>query len=189
MNRSGSGVSFGSKNEPGPDRMVSQFCDAMKAFDLDKMHSFVISSDQTWGVMDDNDMALTFVDSMKDWAKKMTYTVGDKAVDGDKANVTVNFNYTDATNVVKSTLGEYLTQAFAMVFDNPTEEQLTQLLTQIYKEQSEKIPTATAESTVIFPCTKVSEEWKIDTLPDEALNVLTSNILKIFDEFSELDFG
>ena len=189
LNRSGSGLNVGTKRESGPDSTIIQFCDAMKAFDLDKMHSLVLSSDQSWGQLEENDMAIVFIDSMKEWSKKMSYSIGNTDVDGDHANVSVNYKYTDATDVVKSTLREYLTQAFGMVLDNPSEEQMTQLLTEIFKDQTTKTPTVTAEASVVYPCSKVNGNWMIDTVPEEAVNVLSNNIIKVFDEFSNIDFG
>ncbi len=192
MNRSNNGeaispISAPKKNEDGPEKTVNQFCDAMKAFDLEKMHSLVIEDGEALLDTSDN-MAQTFMESLKEWAGKLSYNITDTAINGDKADVTVKFKYTDATNLIKNTLAEYMTQAFAMVFDNPSEDELQSLLGKVFQEQKGKITVGTAEASVVFPCSKTADGWKIDRVSDETLSVLTGNMLKVFDEFGELNF-
>ena len=192
MNRTNNGeailpISAPKKSEDGPDKTVSQFCDAMKAFDLEKMHSMVLEDGEA--LLDtSDDMAQAFMASLKEWAGKLSYNITDTAINGEKADVTVKFKYSDATNLIKNTLAEYMTQAFAMVFDNPSEDELHSLLGKVFQEQKGKIPVGTAETSVVFPCTKTADGWKIDRVSDEALNVLTANMLNVFDEFNELNF-
>ncbi len=174
---------------PGPEGTVDTFCGAMKAFDLEKMRECVISDEDIMAEIEgeEDEMTALFMDRMKEWAGKMTYQAEEPELDGDSATVKVKFTYTDASPVFGEVLKEYFMQALAMAFSGASEEEMGQLFEKILTEQLEKTAVSTAEETVNFACTKAEDGWKINEVPDEAVNVLTSNIKKAFEGLEELE--
>lgn len=180
-------VACGGK-EPGPEKVVGDFCSAMKQFDYDAMGACLASEEDIQEEIEneEDEMTAMFMDRMKAWAGQMTYEVGTPEIDGDAANVEVKFQFTDASPIFSAVLGEYFQQAIGLAISGASEEEMTQLFEKILTEQLDTASTTTAEDTVTFPCVKTEDGWKIGEVPDTAINILTSNITKAFEGLEDL---
>ncbi|MBQ2777046.1 MAG: hypothetical protein IJF50_06040, partial [Peptococcaceae bacterium] len=118
-------------------------------------------------------------------ANEMTYTVGEPAIEGDKAVVPVTFTYVDVSPVVSAALEEYLPQAFMLSFSSVDDSVVKDLFDTIFAEKIESVATETATVTVEFVCVKQEKEWKMqglsDTARNEMNNILSCNIAKDSD--------
>lgn len=171
-----------------PESTVTSFCEGLKTFDFTKMQSCVdVSFTEDDALSTSEDMPESFYNSMKDYAKSITYTVGTATIDGETAMVPVNFKYKDASAVITTALGNYLTKAFALAFSggDSSDEAMTDLLVSCYNEALTSAEVKDAEASVTFNLKKIDSSWKISSVPEETLYVLSSNILKAFAEWGD----
>lgn len=181
-----------------PDTVVKTFCGALQSFDFEKAAACMANgSEALEDPYDDpkmeedlsNEQVMTY---LKECASKMTYKIGEVKVDGENASVSVSFTYVDASPVITSALGEYITQAFALAFSGADDAQMEELFSNIFMEKTESVEAGTAAADVTFNCVKEDGDWKITAFTDEAeevlTNILTSNIVSAFEGFGE-SFG
>ena len=98
-----------------PDSTITNFCNAMKNYDFDTMGEYLsdkIKETLENPYVDTEGTTEEMVNILKECASKMTYVVESSEVDGDTANVVVNFNYANLSPVMSDTLTEYMKQAF-----------------------------------------------------------------------------
>lgn len=172
-----------------PESTVTNFCDALKNYDLETASSYVVSgsSNIESPYTDENTSEQSlFTENLTkyvtNWAKEMTYVLGETAIDGDTATIPVTFTYVDASPVISETLKEYVNQAFTLVFSGADDFEAEDLLCTIFMEKAESVSTETAMTTVEFVCIKQDKEWKIQGFNNDALygisNVISCNMAK-----------
>ena len=105
-------------------------------------------------------------------------------VDGDTANVVVNFNYANLSPVMSDTLTEYMKQAFSLVLNDVTEEEMDALFNNIFNETYKSSEIQMIDSTLEFKCKKTDNGWKITELPNDFYDVLSANIVSMFDDIT-----
>ena len=176
---------------PGPDSIVTKFCDAMKKSDYETMKTCLKTSSEDFddlesGETGDEEMDF-LLDYVKDKNKEMTYKVESVEENDNQGTVKVTFNYNDMSPVVIAALGEYLQQAFAMIFTDVSEEEMSTLFETIFTEKLQSVETTKAEATVEFKCEKGENGWLISEVPDDALHVMTCNVAKAFEGMGDID--
>lgn len=178
-----------------PESMVSKYCDALKAFDMESAATCFASGDAnienpyTEEAAESQDIFTEqALEYLKKRAQEMTYTVGESAIDGDSAVVPVTFTYVDASPVISSAFGEYISQAFALALGGADETTLGSLFGTIFMEKTESVSTGTATATVEFECIKDGKEWKLQDLSEDTKyeigNIITCNLLKSLEAFN-----
>ncbi len=186
------GCSSASKPEP----TVTKFCDALKAFDMETAASCFVSEDATIedpytdGDAEEQDIFTEqAIEYLKNCASEMTYTIGESTIDGDTAVVPVTFTYVDASPVVSAAIMEYFSQALVLAFSGADDATLEALFGTIFMEKAESVNTGTTTSTVEFECIKTDNDWKIQTLNEDAQheidNIISCNIEKALDSFGD----
>ena len=63
-----------------------------------------------------------------------------------------------------------------------TEEEITNLLSDAFQRKQEILEAAAATETVELPLVREGGAWKLREVPDEVLNILTSNIFGALGE-------
>ena len=174
-----------------PDAMVAKFCDSLKNFDVKTMTTYIADNDGDLSNMEQDELNADIYTVLKEKAAEITYEIGETVINEDTAEVTVKFTYSDVSNAVPLAAGEYLSQALGLALTGADEETLVKLFEGILVEKIRSITPATAESTIQISCVMTEEGWKIKELPDEFINVMTSNILKGLEGFNDnsFDFG
>jgi len=176
--------------EPKPEATVTTFCNAMKEFDFAKMQSCVNDTFTEGDTLNkSDDMPESFYNSMKDYAKSITYTIGTSTVEGDSAKVDVTFKYKDASAVITTALGDYMYKALALAFSggNTSDEAMSDLFVSSFNDSLTKAEVKDAETTTTFNLIKVDSEWKIKDVSNEIVYVLTSDIVKALADWSNND--
>lgn len=188
-----SGCSAGEK----PDKVVSEFIEAMKEFDFELMSTKI--NPEARGEMDeiediygeDGSLENYFIEYVEGNAKKITYTINESEVDENKAKVNVSFEYVDGAPLFKATFAEYMKEIFALAFSNMdeeiTDEQYSEIFIKSMEEQSELIEETFTEKTLDVECMKIEDEWYINEPSDEILDVLMSNMMSTMDELDNFD--
>lgn len=163
-----------------PGEVVQEFCQAMKAFDGEKMSVCLLSGENVMGEMnaEENAEAEWLIALMKQWAGKISYKADEPVINGDSATVAVTFHYVDASAAIKAALAEYLLKAFSLSLAGATDEQIKEEATSILTENIQKTGTGEAEDTAVFLCRKTKEGWKIGEAPEGIKNILSGNTIE-----------
>jgi len=177
---------------PKPEDTVTAFCEAVKAFDFEAMQACVDEKiEEEDFISNEEEEAQELMDYLKKNASELTYKVGEASVDGDKATVAVDMEYTDISNVMKEVFSEYLTQMLALMFEGGSEEEAAAVLDDVLSEKIASVETTRASENIVFNLVKKDEAWKITESNDQIIKVMTGNmeagIEAVGDMFSEED--
>lgn len=166
-----------------PDKIVTEFFTAMQSFDFNAMKGCLFSAEGAEEILIEGDIESSLYDAWGKWAKEMKFSVEAITENGDDATVTVKLDYVDASIVMVETLTEYIGQAFALAFTGASDEAVSALMESILKDKIETVETTTAQKKLDISCIKVDKGWKIKELPDEIVDVISANMISVFENF------
>ncbi len=162
-----------------PEDTVIKFNAAMKAFDWKTMADCVLDAgDMSEMDVEKDEIFGGLMDYFKRWANNLKYKVLNSDESGDKASVTVEYIYTDASEVFADAMTDYFTQAFAMSLSGASDDEMSQLLAKLLVEKAGTAKIGRKQITVIYPMVKLDGEWKIEQVPEDAMHVATSDLLR-----------
>lgn len=169
-----------------PDPTVTNFCDAMKQYDFNTMKKYVVDGDKN-SIEDpfssSEGMTEQTLNILKECVSKMSYEIESSEVTDKTAKVTVKFNYVDLSPVITDAVSEYMQQAFMMALSGANEETMETLFDNIFNEKYKASETTMITDSVEFECENTDNGWKISKVPDDVVNILSSNIVKAFEGF------
>ena len=121
--------------------------------------------------------------------QKMTYKITGNRFDiqNGTASVTAHITYVDGTNIYKETITEFLRQIVASAYsgaqlsEEETQEKLASILNEKAKS-SEK--DEFSEADIIYPLIKTNEGWKIVSLDDATVKIMSANFKSVEDEIN-----
>lgn len=187
-------VASGCSSQKKVEKVVGDFTEAMKAFDLEEMSNKINPKDTDGKeVVSELDEEVEgsaekyFIDYIRTNAKKIKYDIEESIVEDDKAIVTVKYKYVDGGPLFKAAFGEYMQQVFASAFTGPemTDEQISEMLLTIMKQKNEEIEETFTEKTIDIKCVKIDGEWYIDDLNDDIIDVITSNMVSMAEGMND----
>ena len=169
-----------------PDPTVTNFCDAMKQYDFNTMKEYVVDGDNN-SIEDpfssSEGMTEQTLNILKECVSKMSYEIESSEVTDKTAKVTVKFNYVDLSPVITDAVSEYMQQAFMMALSGANEETMETLFDNIFNEKYKASETTMITDSVEFECENTDNGWKISKVPDDVVNILSSNMVKAFEGF------
>lgn len=169
-----------------PDPTVTNFCDAMKQYDFNTMKEYVVDGDKN-SIEDpfssSEGMTEQTLNILKECVSKMSYEIESSEVTDKTAKVTVKFNYVDLSPVITDAVSEYMQQAFMMALSGANEETMETLFDNIFNEKYKASETTMITGSVEFECENTDNGWKISKIPDDVVNILSSNMVKAFEGF------
>lgn len=169
-----------------PDPTVTNFCDAMKQYDFNTMKKYVVDGDKN-SIEDpfssSEGMTEQTLNILKECVSKMSYEIESSEVTDKTAKVTVKFNYVDLSPVITDAVSEYMQQAFMMALSGANEETMETLFDNIFNEKYKTSETTMITDSVEFECENTDNGWKISKVPDDVVNILSSNMVKAFEGF------
>jgi len=165
-----------------PAATVEAFCKALQASDDATLSTLMVDGEYDADEAETNE----FADYIKELNSNIKYKIGESSVDKDTAEVTVDFTYSDASQVIGETFTDYMSQVFQMAFSGEefSEEKADQLLIDILSEKRESVELGEAEKTVVISLTKVDGKWLINSVPDEVMDVASGNIVSAISNFA-----
>lgn len=166
-------------SDQSAESTVKTFCDSMKKFDLDGMKKTMVEEVQLMDEsMEDSGFSNILLDLCKDNAKQIKYTIVSSKEEEDIATVKVKFQYKDEEPLLTVTIAEYMEKGMALAFSGKEMDESTgeTLFAETLKEKMKSVKSKIINETLEITCKKVDGKWKIAQLPEEMLNVLTSNI-------------
>lgn len=184
----GGGTGFYFYQRQQPRKAVEHFLDSMKKMDFDTMESLIQSSDLT--ALDNADIRdAAYTDFFSEINKKMTYKITKNRFDiqNGTASVTAHITYIDGTNIYKATITEFLRQIVSNAYagNQLTEEETQAKLASILSEQAKKVEKDVfSETDITYPVIKTNSGWKIVSLDDETVKIMSANFKSVEEEIN-----
>ena len=184
----GGGTGFYFYQRQQPRKAVEQFLDSMQKMDFTTMESMIQSSDLS--ALDNADIRnAAYADFFSEINKKMTYKITKNRFDiqNGTASVTAHITYIDGTNIYKATITEFLRQIVSNAYagNQLTEDETQQTLASILNEQAKKVETDEfSEADITYPLIKTNSGWKIVSLDDETVKIMSANFKSVEDEIN-----
>ena len=184
----GGGTGFYFYQRQQPRKAVEHFLDSMKKMDFDTMESLIQSSDLT--ALDNADIRdAAYTDFFSEINKKMTYKITRNRFDiqNGTASVTAHITYIDGTNIYKATITEFLRQIVSNAYagNKLTEEETQAKLASILNEQAKKVEKDVfSETDITYPVIKTDSGWKIVSLDDETVKIMSANFKSVEEEIN-----
>lgn len=171
-----------------PQKATEQFLDSMKHMDFAAMESMIQSSDLS--ALDNADIRnAAYTEFFTAINQKMTYKITKNRFDiqNGTASVTAHITYVDGTDIYKATITEFLRQIVANAYagNQMTEEETQQKLASILNEKSaESENTVFSETDIVYPLIKTDSGWKIVSLDDTTVKIMSANFKSVEDEIN-----
>ena len=182
----GGGAGFYFYQRQQPRKAVEQFLDSMQNMDFTTMESMIQSSDLS--ALDNADIRNTaYTDFFSEINKKMTYKITKNRFDiqNGTASVTAHITYIDGTNIYKATITEFLRQIVSNAYagNQLSEDETQETLASILNEQAKKVEKDEfSEADITYPLIKTNSGWKIVSLDDETVKIMSANFKSVEDE-------
>ena len=182
------GTAFYLYQRQQPKKTAEQFLDSMQKMDFTTMESLLQSNDLS--ALDNADIRnAAYTDFFTAINQKMTYKITGNRFDiqNGTASVTAHITYVDGTNIYKETITEFLRQIVASAYsgaqlsEEETQEKLASILNEKAKS-SEK--DEFSEADIIYPLIKTNEGWKIVSLDDATVKIMSANFKSVEDEIN-----
>lgn len=184
----GGGAGFYFYQRQQPRKAVEQFLDSMQNMDFTTMESMIQSSDLS--ALDNADIRnAAYTDFFSEINKKMTYKITQNRFDiqNGTASVTAHITYIDGTNIYKATITEFLRQIVSNAYagNQLSEDETQQKLADILNEQAKKVEKDVfSETDITYPVIKTNSGWKIVSLDDETVKIMSANFKSVEDEIN-----
>lgn len=184
----GGGAGFYFYQRQQPRKAVEQFLDSMQNMDFTTMESMIQSSDLS--ALDNADIRNTaYTDFFSEINKKMTYKITKNRFDiqNGTASVTAHITYIDGTNIYKATITEFLRQIVSNAYagNQLSEDETQETLASILNEQAKKVEKDEfSEEDITYPLIKTNSGWKIVSLDDETVKIMSANFKSVEDEIN-----
>ena len=184
----GGGAGFYFYQRQQPRKAVEQFLDSMQNMDFTTMESMIQSSDLS--ALDNADIRNTaYTDFFSEINKKMTYKITKNRFDiqNGTASVTAHITYINGTNIYKATITEFLRQIVSNAYagNQLSEDETQETLAAILNEQAKKVEKDEfSEADITYPLIKTNSGWKIVSLDDETVKIMSANFKSVEDEIN-----
>ena len=119
----------------------------------------------------------------------MTYKITKNRFDiqNGTASVTAHITYIDGTNIYKATITEFLRQIVSNAYagNQLSEDETQETLASILNEQAKKVEKDEfSEADITYPLIKTNSGWKIVSLDDETVKIMSANFKSVEDEIN-----
>lgn len=174
---------------PSPSEVTKSALDALKAQDHETLQNCFAGSSEDFGIdalaqgmagtegEEQTEAQKAFAEKFTQVACDFDYEMGAEKIDGDTATVEVTITSHDMAPIVQAAMEEYLTEAFARVFEDVSEEEMTDLFVQIFASKLDPDAEKTHVATTTFNLSKVDGEWKLDKLSEDNSDCILGGML------------
>lgn len=171
-----------------PQKAAKEFLERVKLLDFDGMAAMLQSEDLS--VLENTDLKdPAFSDFFLSMNQKMSYEIVKThfGLQSGTASVTARIRYPDGTRLYKEAGSEFARQIVSSAFsgDELSEEELHQKLAEILKEKAASMEEDYLITEITYPLISIGNVWKIVTLDEETINVMSANFHSMEDELNE----
>lgn len=170
-----------------PEKTVEAFLNDMQKMNFDGMSVQLQSNDLS--ALDDADIRdEAYTEFFQGINQKMTYKITKNIfnIQNGTASITARIRYIDGSDIYKETITEFLRQIVSTAFsgEQMTEEETQQKLAGILKEKAGTVEDKFMEADVTYPVIKTNKGWKIVSLDDETVKIMSANFKNVQDEIN-----
>lgn len=170
-----------------PQEAVEAFLSNMQKMDFEGMSAQLQSSDLS--ALDHADIRDdSYAEFFRGINQKMTYKISKNKfnIQNGTANITVHIKYIDGSDIYKETITEFLRQIVSTAFSGAelSEEETQQKLADILQDKANVVEDKFTEADITYPLVKTNEGWKIMSLDDETVKIMSANFTNVQDEIN-----
>lgn len=178
---------------PTPTETVDTFLNGIKAQDNETVKSvysddeFNFAENLDLDEEDGTELNKVFSDKLFPMLMEFEYTLSNEVIDNDKATVDVTIKTYNFGNAFSSFFSNYLTQAFAMAFNNASEEDMDKLGADLLSKELNNLTEMNTEKTTTVHLSATEDGWIIDKLDekDEFYDALTGGMVSTLETLNE----
>ena len=178
---------------PTPTETVDTFLNGIKAQDNETVKSvysddeFNFAENLDLDEEDGTELNKVFSDKLFPMLMEFEYTLSNEVIDNDKATVDVTIKTYNFGNAFSSFFSNYLTQAFAMAFNNASEEDMDKLGADLLSKELNNLTEMNTEKTATVHLSATEDGWIIDKLDekDEFYDALTGGMVSTIETLNE----
>lgn len=175
-----------------PSDVVDTYLGALKAQDADtvaKVYSGDSGADLLSDVTESDEFPEEISSDFTDMMLSFDYSLSNEQISGDSATVDVTIGTYDFGSMFKSVIGDYFTKAFGMAFSGASEDEMEQVLVDLFAEKIAEMKEGEHdfEATATISLSKVDGEWKINAIDDDSdfINCLTGDMTSALTDISD----
>lgn len=185
----GVGTAYYMFEKQKPEQTLKTFLGYVQTMNYEGMGSLLQSNDLS--ALDEAYVRnAAYAEFLEKINQKMTFEIvrNKFSIQNGTAYVTARIRHVDASGIYRDALNEFLRGAAFKAFSGTSmdNKQLQQELAKILNEKSKSIPDLFAEADVVYPLIQVNKEWKIVTLNEETIKIMSSDIKNIQNELQSL---
>lgn len=183
----GGGTAFYLYQRKQPEQAVENFLASVQKMDFTSMENMLQSGDLS--ALDNADIRTSaYSDFFKTVNKKMTYKITRNKFDiqNGTAQVTAHIKYIDGSNIYKEASSEFIRQIASAAFAGKqmTEDETQQKLASLLAEKSTSVEDKFSDVDITYPVIRIGDQWKIVSLDDATVKVMSANVINVKDEIS-----
>lgn len=184
----GCGVGYYFWERQKPAEAVEKFLTSVQQMDFTAMESMLQSNDLS--ALDNADIRNdVYAEFFKSINGKMTYEIrrNDFDIQNGTARITARIRYVDGSDIYKETVSEFLRQIVSKAFsgESLTEEDTQARLASILSEKAASLDDKFSETDIVYPVIKTTDQWKIVSLDEETVKLMSANFKSVEDEISQ----
>ena len=171
-----------------PQEAVEEYLSAVQRLDFTAMEGMLQSNDLS--ALDDADLRNeAYTEFFKSINEKMTFKIirNDFSLNNGTARITARIHYIDGTEIYKETVIEFLRQiaSKALSGESPTQEDAQTQLASILCEKVKTTTPVYSETDILYPVIKTYDTWKIVSLDDATVKLMSANVKNIENEINQ----
>ena len=167
------------------EKSVEQFLAGVQKMDFSLMEKHLQSQDLS--ALDAVDLRNTiYMDFFQELNQQMSFEISENKfnLSGQTAKVTAHIKYVDGSEIYQAAISEFLRQMVSSAFseESMSSDQAHEKLASIMKEKAAGTKYKFAETDITYPVIKAGNEWKIASLDDQTVKVMSANFQSVAKE-------
>lgn len=160
------------------EKTVEQFLSGVQKIDFSLMEKHLQSQDLS--ILDEADLRnAAYLDFFRELTQQMSFKISGNRfnLSNQTAKVTAHIKYVDGSTIYQEAIREFLRQMVSSAFseESMTSEQAHEKLASIMKEKSADVKYTFKETDITYPVIKIGKEWKIASLNEETVMIMSAN--------------
>lgn len=182
-----------------PTNTAENFLNAVKAGDAEAIAEVYVDSDfDILNAASDSDeedaasetsdsLTMVYEEQLLPKLQDFDFEISNEQIDGDSATVEVKFTTYKIGEAFSEFFGEYLTQAFALVFSDPSDEQMDEIAGSIMSEKVGALTEKSFEKTATMKLVKKDNQWLVEKISDDSdlLDAMSGGLVTMVQSLDE----
>ena len=170
------------------EKSVEQFLSGVQKMDFSLMEKHLQSQDLS--ALDAVDLRnAVYMDFFRELNQQMSFEISENKfnLSGQTAKVTAHIKYVDGSEIYQEAISEFLRQMVSSAFseESMTSDQAHEKLASIMKEKAAGAKYKFVETDITYPVIKAGSEWKITSLDDQTVKVMSANFQSVAKELEK----